>query len=93
MVAAGVSLRAVQEIGGWTSLRMLERYAHPSDEEMQRAVRVLADSTTRANTGAAENRALKTEEPEIRQRVVEMDVAFPRRRATLSNRRTALLAA
>ena len=30
MVAAGVSLRVVQEIGGWTSLRMLERYAHPT---------------------------------------------------------------
>jgi integrase len=30
MVAAGISLRVVQEIGGWTSLRMLERYAHPT---------------------------------------------------------------
>ena len=39
MVAAGVSLRVVQEIGGWTSLRMLERYAHPTGEEMQRAER------------------------------------------------------
>ena len=37
MVAAGVSLRVVQEIDGWTSLRMLERYAHPTGEEMQRA--------------------------------------------------------
>ena len=49
MVAAGVSLRVVQEIGGWTSLRMLERYTHPTGEEMQRAVRVLSDQTTAQN--------------------------------------------
>ena len=45
MVAAGVSLRVVQEIGGWTSLRMLERYSHPTGEEMARAVRVLVEHT------------------------------------------------
>ena len=42
MVASGASLRAVQEIGGWTSLRMLERYAHPSDAEKRRAVDLVA---------------------------------------------------
>ena len=31
MLASGASLRAVQEIGGWTSLRMLERYASVSE--------------------------------------------------------------
>jgi len=41
MVAAGISLRVVQDIGGWSTLRMLERYAHPSGAEMTRAVRVL----------------------------------------------------
>ena len=40
MVAAGVSLRAVQAIGGWSSLRMLERYAHVDDAELARAVRI-----------------------------------------------------
>jgi integrase len=48
MVANGVSLRAVQQIGGWTSLRMVERYAHVDDAELARAVRV-----THAHTEAA----------------------------------------
>ncbi len=48
MLASGASLRAVQESGGWTSLRMLERYAHPSDAEKRRAVD-LAAVITEAN--------------------------------------------
>jgi site-specific recombinase XerD len=35
MVANGVSLRAVQAIGGWGSLRMVERYAHVNDADLQ----------------------------------------------------------
>ncbi len=38
MLADGISVRVVQEIGGWTSLRMLERYTHPTDAEKRRAV-------------------------------------------------------
>jgi integrase len=38
MVSNGVSLRAVQAIGGWSSLRMVERYAHVNDAELARAV-------------------------------------------------------
>ena len=72
MVAAGVSLRVVQEIGGWTSLRMLERYAHPTGDEMERAVRVLAE-TTGAKTGSSANRTITAEEPETRQRVVGLE--------------------
>ena len=40
MVKGGVSLRAVQTIGGWSTLRMVERYAHFDDAELARAVRV-----------------------------------------------------
>jgi hypothetical protein len=47
MVRSGVSLRAVQTIG-WSSLRMLERYAHVNDAELPRAVQV-----THAHTDAA----------------------------------------
>jgi hypothetical protein len=36
---------SVQEIGGWASLRMLERYARPTGDEMAKAVRVLAEHT------------------------------------------------
>jgi integrase len=53
MVAAGISLRVVQDIGGWSTLRMLERYAHPSGAEMSRAVRVLTAYTTGTRTGTA----------------------------------------
>jgi len=54
MVAAGISLRAVQDIGGWSTLRMLERYAHPSGAELSRAVRVLTQYTaTGTKTGTA----------------------------------------
>jgi hypothetical protein len=45
MVANGVSLRAVQEIGGWSTLRMVERYAHVDDAELARAVRVTHNHT------------------------------------------------
>src|SRR5262249_1886243 len=53
MVANGVSLRAVQVIGGWSSLRMVERYAHVDDAELQRAVRITqthAEAATKTPT-------------------------------------------
>jgi integrase len=56
MVANGVSLRAVQTIGGWTSLRMVERYAHVDDAELARAVRVThqhAETATQGDTKGA----------------------------------------
>ena len=58
MLESGVSLRAVQEIGGWTSLRMLERYAHPSDAEKRRAVELMAARTAPGTkTGTEPSRA------------------------------------
>jgi hypothetical protein len=59
MVAAGISLRVVQDIGGWSTLRMLERYAHPSGPEMSRAVRVLTEYTA---TGTKTGTATKTDQ-------------------------------
>jgi hypothetical protein len=38
----------VQTIGGWSTLRMVERYAHVDDAELARAVRL-----THAHTKAA----------------------------------------
>ena len=49
MLAEGASIRAVQEIGGWTSLRMLERYTHPTDAEKRRAVEI-SSRLTRVGT-------------------------------------------
>ena len=75
MVAAGVSLRVVQEIGGWTSLRMLERYAHPTGSELRQAVRTLSELTTGTKTGtAAANRQLRSGTSEERKLVVGLEV-------------------
>jgi site-specific recombinase XerD len=38
MLRDGASPRAVQLIGGWTSLRMVERYCHVTDDELHKAV-------------------------------------------------------
>jgi integrase len=65
MVAAGISLRVVQDIGGWSTLRMLERYAHPSGAEMSRAVRVLTPYTA---TGTKTGTAPKTDQGTVRKR-------------------------
>ena len=50
MLAEGASIRAVQEIGGWTSLRMLERYTHPTDAEKRRAVEISSQLTRKVGT-------------------------------------------
>jgi integrase len=52
MLRDGASPRAVQLIGGWTSLRMVERYCHVTDEELHKAVS-LANSHTGTNAGTA----------------------------------------
>jgi integrase len=38
LLEQGVDVRTVQEIGGWSSLRMLERYTHPTPAQKRRAV-------------------------------------------------------
>jgi integrase len=45
LVEHGVSIRIVQEIGGWQSLRQLERYAHPSDAVKRAAVELIGGAT------------------------------------------------
>ncbi len=41
IVGARANLRTVQEIGGWSSLRQLTRYTHPSEAAKRRAVEVV----------------------------------------------------
>ena len=53
MLERGASVRAVQELGGWTSLRMLERYAHPTDAEKRKAIEGMAALTAGTKTGTA----------------------------------------
>ena len=42
LVMAGVDLRAVQELGGWKSLKMVERYGHLAPDHLRAAVERLA---------------------------------------------------
>lgn len=44
LVERGVSLRVIQEIGGWSSLRQLERYAHPGERAKRAAVELIGPS-------------------------------------------------
>lgn len=45
LVDQGVSLRIIQELGGWQSLRQLERYAHPTETSKRRAVEQIGEAT------------------------------------------------
>jgi site-specific recombinase XerD len=38
LVMAGVDLRSVQDLGGWRSLAMVQRYAHLAPEHLHDAV-------------------------------------------------------
>ncbi len=39
---AGTDLRTIQELGGWRSIKMVERYAHLSDEHKRAAIEGLS---------------------------------------------------
>lgn len=41
MLAAGVDVKTVMEIGGWKNLKILERYLHPTDERKIEAVNTI----------------------------------------------------
>jgi integrase len=43
LIASGVDLRTVQELGGWSSLRMLERYGHVVPARKAQAVEQLVE--------------------------------------------------
>jgi integrase len=48
MLDAGISPRVVQYFGGWTTIRMVERYGHVRDAELRRAVSAMHELTNRA---------------------------------------------
>ena len=78
MVATGISLRVVQDIGGWSTLRMLERYTYPSGAEMSRAVRVLTPYRHKSRH-SAEKRSPRVEEARSRKwcEIGSCDLASP----------------
>jgi site-specific recombinase XerD len=48
LVAAGVDLRTVQELGGWRTLSMVQRYAHLAPERLAAAVELVVRPTSDA---------------------------------------------
>lgn len=42
MLAAGVDIKTVMVLGGWTNLDVLQRYLHPTDEMKRRAVELIS---------------------------------------------------
>jgi integrase len=57
LVMRGAHLRTLQELGGWKSLNMVQRYAHLSREHNQRAVELLANNSTTIFTTPAQEAA------------------------------------
>ncbi len=53
MLRDGASARAVQLIGGWTTLRMVERYCHVTDEELRKAVGLASKHAPGTHAGTA----------------------------------------
>lgn len=53
LAMAGVDLRTIQELGGWRSLKMVERYAHLSPSHKAEAVERLANFPTLFTTADA----------------------------------------
>lgn len=51
MLENGVNPRAIQQLAGWSSLRMLERYGHARDKELTRAVHENADHLRKVQAG------------------------------------------
>lgn len=44
---AGVDVRTVQDLGGWTNLKQLTRYTHPTDDAKRRAVNAIGKKARR----------------------------------------------
>ena len=63
MLEAGVNTRVIQRLAGWTTMRMLERYGHARDAEMQRAVSVMRDVIVRAQKRSPQENP-KTQNPQ-----------------------------
>ncbi len=52
LVMRGADLRTVQELGGWKSLAMVQRYAHLSQEHKRQAIELLAENSPVISTTA-----------------------------------------
>lgn len=56
MLAAGVDVKTVAEIGGWKSLAVMNRYLHPTDDRKREAVNLIGRRRARPNHATHKNR-------------------------------------
>src|SRR2546426_5147985 len=63
LAMAGVDPRTIQELGGWASLEMVERYTHLSPTHKAEAVERIAQNSTTLFTTAPKPRRLVTRKP------------------------------
>lgn len=59
LVERGVSLRIIQELGGWASMRQLERYAHPGEAAKKAAVELIGSRVAPVRKRKVKKRAKK----------------------------------
>jgi site-specific recombinase XerC len=53
LVVAGVDLRTVQELGGWRTLSMVQRYAHLAPDHLAAAVEKIVPTSAEVGVGAS----------------------------------------
>jgi site-specific recombinase XerC len=63
LVVAGVDLRTVQELGGWRTLSMVQRYAHLAPDHLAAAVEKIAASVPEARREHVLSNFEKTSSP------------------------------
>jgi integrase len=56
MLARGVDIKTVQQLGGWQSLAVLQKYLHPTDTQKQEAVEVVSREPDVNRTAPAHSR-------------------------------------
>jgi site-specific recombinase XerD len=56
LAMAGVDLRTIQELGGWSNLEMVQRYSHLSPSHKAEAVEKIAQNFTTLFTTPEEER-------------------------------------
>lgn len=60
MLAAGVDIKTVMRIGGWSSLAILQRYLHPTDAVAQAAVNLIGRTPQSRGTRKGQRKAKKS---------------------------------
>jgi len=85
LVMAGVDLRTVQELGGWSSLELVQRYAHLSPGHKAEAVERISAATFRENSTTGFTTPVRHDILPLRKRAVSLDAPVAQvDRATVS---------